>query len=273
MRSYAVTSEDAASWTAISEETEDADYDNEDGTEEAYAVGDEDQWDGETDNMEQSDYGASGDDDVYQAYAAMDQQRKSYRDSRKKLKDIQNARGFYKNDGKGSGLQAREQAKQQERERSRCAACNRLGHWAGDAGRPKASRSGPKRSQKGKSSGGGKGRHGKAYLVGESPTFFSLGEELEDDEAYCNMVKSDEDENQSMQQDSGYTETGSRRKTPKTPKSEVSEDPPPWPNEKCPMVPIPVQDLRVYYMDNFNDVLPKRPDGGLTSTPKSSSDL
>ena len=87
--------------------------------------------------------------------------------------------------------------------------------------------------------------------------FFSLGEELEDDEAYCNMVKSDEDENQSMQQDSGHTETDSRRKTAKTPRSEVSEDPPPWPYEESPMVPIPVQDLRVYYVDNFNDVLPK----------------
>eukprot|EP00435_Cladocopium_sp_Y103_P033927 s248_g8.t1 len=257
MRSYAVTSEDAASWTAISEETEGADYED-DGTEDAYAVGDdaEDRDDWETDGQEQSDYGASGDDDVFQAYAAMDQQRRSYRDSRKKLKDIQKARGFYKSDGgKGSGSQGREHAKQLERERSRCAACNRLGHWAGDAECPKTSRSGPKKSQKGKSKGGGKGRHGKAYMVGESPTFFSLGEELEEDEAYCNMVKSEDDETD-MQQDSGYTETDSRRKAPKA-KAAGTSVPRPWTPGESPMVPIPVQDLRVYYVDNFNDQIPK----------------
>eukprot|EP00435_Cladocopium_sp_Y103_P045672 s349_g13.t1 len=121
-RSYAVGSEDAASWTAVSgEETIPEDEEDED----AFAV-DGETWndDAETYGEDQSDYGASGDDEVFQAYSAMDQSRRSYKDSRRKLKEVQKSRGFYKGDGKGS--QSREQAKQAEKERTRCGSCNIL---------------------------------------------------------------------------------------------------------------------------------------------------
>ena len=136
-------------------------------------------------NAEVSDYGASEDDEIFQAYS-------TYKDSRKKLKDIQKSRGYFKNDGKYQNNAARDQAKQAEKARSRCAACHRLGHWAGDAECPAATRSGPKKVFKGgKSKGSGKGRAGKAYMVGESPTFFILGDDLEEEEAYCDMVFDD----------------------------------------------------------------------------------
>ena len=166
MRSYAAaTSDDTSSWAAISEEV-DEDAFEEIATEEAYAA--ESNADGalETENAEVSDYGASEDDEIFQAYS-------TYKDSRKKLKDIQKSRGYFKNDGKYQNNAARDQAKQAEKARSRCAACHRLGHWAGDAECPAATRSGPKKVFKGgKSKGSGKGRAGKAYMVGESPTFF-----------------------------------------------------------------------------------------------------
>ena len=40
-------------------------------------------------------------------------------------------------------------------------------------------------------------------MVGESPTFFILGDDLEEEEAYCDMVFDDGDSNiNDMQQDS-----------------------------------------------------------------------
>ena len=255
MRSYAAaTSDDTSSWAAISEEV-DEDAFEEIATEEAYAV--ESNADGalETENAEVSDYGASEDDEIFQAYS-------TYKDSRKKLKDIQKSRGYFKNDGKYQNNAARDQAKQAEKARSRCAACHRLGHWAGDAECPAATRSGPKKVFKGgKNKGSGKGRAGKAYVVGESPTFFSLGDDLEEEEAYCDMVFDDGDSNiDDMQQDSGFTETDLRRKTNQTGRTTESgtSGSTPWVNpEESPMVPIPVQDLRVYYVNDLEDACPK----------------
>ena len=246
MRSYAVTSEDAASWTAISEETEDL---PEEDFEEAYAAEDateayeDEAWE------EASDLGASGDDEVFTAYSA-------YRDSRKKLKDVQKARGFYKGDGKG-GNAARDMAKQAEKDRSRCGACHRIGHWAGDPECPRTSRTGPKKSFKGgKSKGSSKGRVGKAYMVGESPTFFSLGDVDDEADGFCNMVYGgDEDEAGEMQQDAGQTELDERRKIAKA----SSPDPAmaPWTGEtEGPMVPVPISDLRIHYVNSFEEVTP-----------------
>ena len=81
-----------------------------------------------------SDAGASGDDDVYEAYAAMDKTRQTYKDARKRLRDVQKSRGFYRG---GSAWPNRDQAKEKEKARSRCAACGALGHWAGDHNCPK----------------------------------------------------------------------------------------------------------------------------------------
>ena len=68
----------------------DADYQESEPEEdfrEAFAIEDAE---GEPDGQpEQSDMGASGDDEVFEAYAAMDRQRKSYRESRKRLKNLQ----------------------------------------------------------------------------------------------------------------------------------------------------------------------------------------
>ena len=72
------------------------------------------------------------------------------RDSRKKLKEVQKVRGFYKSDGKGAMQQSRGQAKQIEKERNRYAARGRLGHWAGDRC-SRTSRIGPKQGLHGAS--------------------------------------------------------------------------------------------------------------------------
>ena len=126
-----------------------------------------------------SDYGASGDDEVYEAYAVMDKQRRTYQDSRKKLKEVQKSRGFFKGD---LSPEERQKVIEKEKERSRCSACNRIGHWAGDAACPKNSRSGPKKFKgSGKGKGGKKKGSGRAYLASESPLFFSLGDGEEDD--------------------------------------------------------------------------------------------
>ena len=153
-----------------------------------------------------SDAGASGDDEVYEAYAAMDAHRKSYKDSRKKLKDIQKARGFFKS-GENHGSD-RQRAVEAEKARTRCSACNRVGHWAGDKECPVAGRSGPKRFTKGKSKGHGKKSGGKSYLAMEQPMLFTLGEEDMELDGFCNMVK-DADE---MQQDDGLSELDFKRK-------------------------------------------------------------
>ena len=171
-----------------------------------------------------SDAGASGDDEVYEAFAAMDRQRRSYKESRAKLREVQKSRGFYKGGGKGDP--DRQKMLEKEKERSRCSACDRIGHWAGDPQCPKSGSKGQKGSKGGKSRG--KGRHGKgrAYMVAESPRFFTLGdpEEDEEEEAFCNMIRAEEDGSE-MQQDGGLSELDLRRKnsSPKCRKSATSE--------------------------------------------------
>eukprot|EP00435_Cladocopium_sp_Y103_P006323 s1345_g2.t1 len=255
MRSYAAAGSDdtMSSWAAVSETVDEQVFED-DEAEEAYAVdGNADEQALEPDAMDVSDYGASEDDEVYQAYS-------TYKDSRKKLKDIQKSRGYFKNDGKYQNHAARDQAKQAEKARSRCAACHRLGHWAGDPECPAGTRSGPKKVSKGgKGKGSGKGRAGKAYMVGESPTYFSLCEDLEDEEAYCDMVFDDDEANE-MQQDSGLSATDLRRKTNQSGRTEADASTPmPWVSSgESPMVPIPVKDLRIYYVLDRDA---ERPDG------------
>eukprot|EP00435_Cladocopium_sp_Y103_P016261 s1186_g4.t1 len=107
------------------------------------------------------------------------------------------------------------------------------------------------------SKGSGKGRAGKAY----SPTYFSLCEDLEDEEAYCDMVFDDDDDANEMQQDSGLSATDLRRKTNQTGRTCEADatTSAPWvSSEESPLVPIPVKDLRVYYV---MDRAAERPDG------------
>ncbi|CAK9047040.1 Retrovirus-related Pol polyprotein from transposon TNT 1-94 [Durusdinium trenchii] len=138
-----------------------------------------------------SDAGASGDDEVFEAYAAMDRQRKSYKESRKHLRTLQKSRGFFHGDVKGEiSIEDRKAAVQKEKQRTRCAACGKIGHWAGDQACAKtSSKIGPKKIDKKKGSGKGKSK-GKAYLVGEAPSYFSLDfdEHDEDVTEFCNMV-------------------------------------------------------------------------------------
>ena len=56
----------------------------------------------------------------------MDKSRQTYKDARKKLREVQKSRGFYPGD-RGD----RSASIQQEKQRSRCAACSRIRHWAG----------------------------------------------------------------------------------------------------------------------------------------------
>ena len=171
-----------------------------------------------------SDAGASGDDDVYEAYAAMDKQRHSYKESRKRLKDIQKQRGFFKG---GANDDDRRKAIEKEKARTRCSACNRVGRWAGDPECSKTTHSGPKRSKgKGKGKGGRfRGKGGKAYLVSEEPLYFTLGLEDDEDElcsAYMvKEVEDKDDEKKEMEQDAGLTELDFKRKAPK---SSTSDD-------------------------------------------------
>ena len=82
-----------------------------------------------------------------------------------------------------------------EKARSRCGACHKLGHWAGDPECSKSSNAGPKKhGSKSGSKGRGKRSGGKAYLVSEEPLFFTLGDVDEDYEAFCSMVKGDEED-------------------------------------------------------------------------------
>ena len=67
--------------------------------------------------------------EAYEAYATMDKQRRSYTDSRKKLKEIQKSRGFFRGDLKGElNFEERKQAAQKEKARKRCASCGKIGH-------------------------------------------------------------------------------------------------------------------------------------------------
>ena len=91
-----------------------------------------------------SNVGASGDEEIFQAYS-------SYRESRQKLRDIQKNRGFKPKEP--GATDERKQAIAKEKSRSRCAACGRLGYWAGDPQCGKRSASGPGKSKGKKGSG------------------------------------------------------------------------------------------------------------------------
>ena len=151
---------------------------------------------------------------MFEAYATMDKQRRTYQESRKKLKDLQRSRGFYKGD---ASAEERQKAREEEKKRSRCGSCGRIGHWAGDADCPNTTKGGPYRKGNGKrgksKKGGGRKGKGKAFFVSDGPMFFSLAnsEELEE---FCNMVQG-EDEEKSMDQDDGLTELDGRRRNTK----------------------------------------------------------
>ncbi|CAE8595109.1 unnamed protein product [Polarella glacialis] len=70
-----------------------------------------------------SDAGASGDDEVFDAYVA-------YGQARKNLKTIQKSRGFFKGE---LTFKERKDAIKKEKTRTRCGACDKVGQWAGDA--------------------------------------------------------------------------------------------------------------------------------------------
>ena len=169
---------------------------------------------GEGEGEAVSDAGASDDDEIYDAYAAMDKQRRSYKDSRQRLKDLQKSRGFFRGE---LTFEERKAAVAREKQRSRCSACGRIGHWAGDSACNKTSKGGPKKhSEKGKGKGKGK-KAGKAFLVSEEPMFFTLDDQLDlDGSAY--MVGHDVEEGENdMKQDSGFTELDFKRKVAHSP--------------------------------------------------------
>ena len=180
-----------------------------------------------------SDEGASGDDAVYEAYA-------TYKESRQKLRDVQRARGFLKPKDGGGMTEERRQAVAREKSRTRCMACGKLGHWAGD---PECGKGGSKGRQKPGKGRGGKGPKGKpkgggkAYVVSERPMLFSLDAD-EDGDGWCNMVLGGAEQASSeegeMDQDDGKTALDERRKF-RTPVSDDSagweevDVPPPFP--------------------------------------------
>ena len=208
-RAYAVECEET---NPIEEEEV---FDEEEPVEEAYAIEDEELIE-YADIAEElpSDCGASEDEEIYEAFAAMDQQRRSYKESRQKLKQIQRNRGYFQGEFKGEiSYEERQKALQKEKSRTRCGACGRIGHWAGDSVCTATKTAGPKRAMKSKGGrkGGGKGgKAGRAYLVGETPMFFSISGDEDDAEAHCHMVQGDEDPE--MEQDEGLTELDLRRK-------------------------------------------------------------
>ena len=211
-----------------------SEYEEENQMEEAYFM-DEAEDEGEAYEAG-SDAGASGDDDVYQAYVTMEKGRQAYKDARKKLRDVQKSRGFYQ-----GGQWNRDQAKQQEKTRSRCGACGHIGHWAGDAVCPKSSPGvGPKKGKgKGKSKGKKKSGKSGAYAAAPCPMLFSLEDPedgFQDEESYGFMVHGSPEEENEMQQDAGNTFTDERRKASGAGSystwTEVTE--PPMPGQDCP---------------------------------------
>ncbi|CAK0892878.1 unnamed protein product [Prorocentrum cordatum] len=110
-----------------------------------------------------SDAGASNDDEVYEACSA-------YEAARKKLKDTQKQGGFFKGE---VAFEERQEAIKEEKKRTRCGACGRIGHWAGDKDCPKSGQQGAKKF------GGGKGGKpkGKAKPGKSKRAFFTLDED------------------------------------------------------------------------------------------------
>ena len=200
--------EHASGYDKVTEYDKVLEYDEGTNYEHGYGANDEP-------DEEPSDFGASGDDEIYAAFATMDKQRNTYQESRKRLRDIQRQRGFFKGE---LTFEQRKAAVAKEKERSRCPACGRMGHWAGDKECPVNNRAaGPHRSKGGgkhKKKGSGKG---KAYLVSEQPLFFSLDDDDSGDvvEANSQMMAymvGESAEFNLMDQDAGYTEQDDRRK-------------------------------------------------------------
>ena len=118
-----------------------------------------------------SDAGASNDDEVFEAYS-------TYEAARKKLKDTQKQRGFFKGE---VTFEERQEAIKEEKKRTRCGACGRIGHWAGDKGCPKSGQQGAKKF--GDKSGGKGGFKPKPKPTTPGKTkhaFFTLDVESED---------------------------------------------------------------------------------------------
>ena len=213
-RSYAVHDSDENyddGDDAYYQEDQGDDYENLED-EEAYIAG-------ENDLIEEaSDAGASNDDEVFDAYAAMSKVKQSYQDARKKLRDIQRSRGFFKSDGGGD----RQKQIEQEKKHSRCTACHRVGHWAGDSVCPRSGKSGPQRGSKGKSKGRGRSSSGKggsrraAYMTSTEPLFFNLDDDEDQGKVanYAFMIHGENDGNASeeMEMDAGKTWYDDRRK-------------------------------------------------------------
>ena len=232
-RSYHVAEDD--------EEAEEAFYEGEDGAEESYDH--EEDWEaeeamqaisedvGEEPNDVASNCGASEDQEVYEAYVAMDKHRGGYQQARRRLREVQKSRGFYK----APGSDDRQALVNQEKQRSRCGACHKFGHWARYPICPKSSSTNlGKSSSKGKrgKSGKSKGRGRAAYMVSSEPAYCNLGDldedelqlVMEDDPELCYMVHGVDSEEERMVQDAGYTEQDDKRKKPATSYAESEWD-------------------------------------------------
>ena len=213
-KSYATVDEEVASSFEVDDGSYHLYYDdsehyaNEYDVESAQAESIEEAFVGADEESEEgfSEDGALQDPEVQQAYAIMNKQRQGYKEARKKLREVQKSRGFFR----PGQSEERKKAIEREKATSRCSACGKLGHWAGDAICQKSSASGPKpgssKGSKGKSRGKSKSRA--AYLVSPEPVFFQLGFDDEDGEAFCNMAGSEDE----MEQDAGLTELDLRRK-------------------------------------------------------------
>ena len=97
-----------------------------------------------------ADLAASGDDEVYKAYAAMSKQRGSYQDSQRRLREVQKSRGFFKGELTFEGRKA---AVAREQEIKSFLSLGRIGHWAGDPQCQKAQKGSPKKGGKGQKGG------------------------------------------------------------------------------------------------------------------------
>ena len=155
-----------------------------------------------------SDMGASGDDEVFQAFTTMDKQRRSYKESRRRLREVQKQRGFFKGE---LTFEQRKAAVAREKERTRCSACGRIGHWAGDS-ECKAAKSAGSHKGKGKGKSAKKATSSKAYLASAEPMFFTLDDSQFQDGVPPMACMNHADEANSMDQDAGYTENDDRRK-------------------------------------------------------------
>ena len=204
-RSYAHAVDDYEPWAVDwDEEDEDQDYANE-----AYEqVTEESAWQDDEDKPT-SDQGVSNDEEINEAYAAMDQFRKTYRDQRKKLKDLQKARGFFRGE---FTVEERAKAIEQEKARSRCGTCGRVGHWSGDAACPKSSSKPGKAKGKGKTKGK---KPGSANVVSSTPfpTYYTLTQD--DMDAHADMLHAEREQDEEangMPMDGG--DDGRRRRVP-----------------------------------------------------------